>query len=381
MADTNNFKAPRIAIKLGNKATQNPASNISPTNPAPVLGKRPRRVGLGGSDSDNSDDEEQCRHEAITGFDINGAEDKPDTSSSKNGHAPLIITPQPTRDWRAEINARRSVNRPNIATNVNKETDLPDSEKKITWGLNLLEKKPDTKESTIKDPTQPSDHKDEAPKSIEDQALDRLLGKTEKEEVKRVIKISEAEALKRDINSAADTPNLKDYDDMPVEEFGAALLRGMGWNGEDTRPKPKTVARRPNLLGLGAKELNEEENLGGWNHGNRKRPRLAEYNERASRHDKNVPRNSYKEERQREKERESGYSKHHHHNREREKDRQREADRDRYFRDSESRRGHDRNRNRERDEGHSQNKYRDRDSKHNRDGNGGKDRGSRSSRR
>ncbi|KAL5624258.1 hypothetical protein BROUX41_004318 [Berkeleyomyces rouxiae] len=384
MSDSDLSKAPRIAIKLSSKSSQGFSGNASRKNPAPVLGKRPRTHGLGGgSDSEASDGEHDGRHETITGLDSNGAETKRDTNSSKKRSAPLTITPQPTRDWRAEIMARRG-GKP-LETDSNKETDVPDGDKKISWGLNLLEKR-DPEESTPKQPPTPASPTkkavDETPKSIDDQALDRLLGKTEKEEIKRVIKISESEALKRDIDSAADVPDLKDYDDMPVEEFGAALLRGMGWNGEDTRPKPKAVTRRPNLLGLGAKELKEEENLGAWNNGNKRRPRLSEYNERAaSRDDKNKGRSSYKEERQREKERDRGYSGHHHHSREHGKDRERDADRERRFRDNERRRDsdHSRDRERERDRGHGQDVRRDRSSKNSRES--GRDRSFWSSRR
>lgn len=51
---------------------------------------------------------------------------------------------------------------------------------------------------------------------------------------------------------------LQEYEALPVEEFGKALLRGLGWSdGQGVGRKrqvvePKQVIRRPDRLGLGA---------------------------------------------------------------------------------------------------------------------------------
>jgi len=51
---------------------------------------------------------------------------------------------------------------------------------------------------------------------------------------------------------------VQDYEALPVEEFGKALLRGLGWlDGEGVGKKrqlvePKQIVRRPDRLGLGA---------------------------------------------------------------------------------------------------------------------------------
>lgn len=46
-------------------------------------------------------------------------------------------------------------------------------------------------------------------------------------------------------------PTDDDYFSVPVESFGAALLRGMGWNENDKRVEPKEVSLRPRGVGLG----------------------------------------------------------------------------------------------------------------------------------
>lgn len=55
----------------------------------------------------------------------------------------------------------------------------------------------------------------------------------------------------------------EDYEAVPIEEFGAALLRGMGWKDgelagirkENAMREPVIFQPRPNLLGLGAKPM------------------------------------------------------------------------------------------------------------------------------
>lgn len=72
---------------------------------------------------------------------------------------------------------------------------------------------------------------------------------------------NEEEMFHRDVGTRPNEPTLDDYQSMPVEEFGAAMLRGMGWkegmgagkrrNGPAHAP---IIQRRAALLGLGAKE-------------------------------------------------------------------------------------------------------------------------------
>lgn len=102
---------------------------------------------------------------------------------------------------------------------------------------------------------------------MEDEAARRALlsgqglGAAFRIDEERIIPISEEEALKRDTDTRPEPPSLSDYAKMPVDEFGAALLRGMGWKegmgagknkqGPTSAPEAK---KRAALLGLGAKE-------------------------------------------------------------------------------------------------------------------------------
>ncbi|XP_053212432.1 G-patch domain and KOW motifs-containing protein-like [Panonychus citri] len=48
----------------------------------------------------------------------------------------------------------------------------------------------------------------------------------------------------------SDEPN--NYDDIPVEGFGVAMLRGMGWTENDDQIKPIETYIRPKGAGLGS---------------------------------------------------------------------------------------------------------------------------------
>lgn len=74
--------------------------------------------------------------------------------------------------------------------------------------------------------------------------------------------ISETDALKQDVEDLPDAATLEDYARVPVSQFGAALLRGMGWKegtAASRKPgkglvEPYLPSARPALLGIGAKE-------------------------------------------------------------------------------------------------------------------------------
>ena len=74
---------------------------------------------------------------------------------------------------------------------------------------------------------------------------------------KAIIPVTEDEAFQQDVKELPESSTLDDYSNMPVSEFGAAMLRGMGWTGEGKDKKniqPWLPQSRPSLLGIGAKE-------------------------------------------------------------------------------------------------------------------------------
>jgi hypothetical protein len=86
---------------------------------------------------------------------------------------------------------------------------------------------------------------------------------------------------------------MEDYSSVPIESFGAALLRGMGWNpGSGPNPKVHEPKRRPAGLGLGASEKPGSESgkagqgkgsTEGMSRGERDRKRKEDYATRGGR--------------------------------------------------------------------------------------------------
>ncbi|KAJ5143649.1 uncharacterized protein N7515_002436 [Penicillium bovifimosum] len=93
---------------------------------------------------------------------------------------------------------------------------------------------------------------------------------------------SEIGSFRNDVASRPDPASLDAYNAIPVEEFGAALLRGMGWKdgqsigrgdyssatAAERANKPRIPERRPGFLGIGAKDSaggkGAEAELGAW---------------------------------------------------------------------------------------------------------------------
>ena len=68
--------------------------------------------------------------------------------------------------------------------------------------------------------------------------------------------INSRDQLQRDLEQLPDEADEESYEQVPVSQFGAALLRGMGWNDQDpsttsSGKKPEAMPR-PHRLGLGA---------------------------------------------------------------------------------------------------------------------------------
>ncbi|KAF5609191.1 pre-mRNA-splicing factor SPP2 [Fusarium pseudoanthophilum] len=342
MSEQSKPPAPRIAIKFGATSSNNNSKKASKPNPSSTLGKRPRPHALGGaSDSEDDDYEHRGRHENITGFGVDGAETERKAKDLRTEKKEYVLARQPNHDWRSEARAQRKSKSslPEEAraqqNHTTIETEPAGQDKGIKWGLTIKEKTEDAgkdvdSESKEKPVSSDANQKKPPPKrTADDEALNALLGN--KEEDKKIIHPTEEDAHRHDIQGAGET-TLDDYEAMPVEEFGAALLRGMGWDGK-TGDKVKEVKRRPNRLGLGGTELKGEEDLGGWNQGGKKnrRPRLDEYRrEESKRKEGRSHEDSYKRERERERERERGRDSRHGH---RDRDRDRDRDRHRSHRD------------------------------------------------
>ncbi|GKT46649.1 pre-mRNA-splicing factor SPP2 [Colletotrichum spaethianum] len=334
-------KAPRIAISLGGSSSSKNNKKSSRPDPPSSLGKRPRTNALNNtfdSDSDGDHDGGRERHEAITEF---GGESK-----QKEKPRELVIEKQGNRDWKSELRARRGgknllpaevqaqQRHQHNAVKQPSDRELADADKEIQWGLTIKKRKTSEEDATdpVKDATAERPEEEDrsqvkAPRTADEDAMDALLGKKRREEEDIIIQATEQDAYLSDIKHVGEDSTLADYEAIPDGEFGAALLRGMGWDGKLRGPKKKQpTERRQNQLGLGAKKLEGAEDLGQWNQGKKKnsRPRLDEYrrDEEKKRNERKERRGeSYRDERDRERERERDRDRHGHRDRDRDRDR------------------------------------------------------------
>jgi hypothetical protein len=331
--------APRIGVKgfsISAKPNMSkPFTLAAKPKLSSTLGKRPRTALH--HDSDGSDDDRPIRHEAVTGFEAGGAV----TASGKTKKELLVIPKMKNRDWRDEIRKGRGGKGKNLlppevqAQRAGKDmrggqdvnsVDAEGGEPK--WGLTITKKTivepgvgveeaatadgDDGETSIVGNTETPCEPPKE--KTDDERAIEALIGiKSEEKGPDLIIPAvnddggglatpaTEEDAYRRAIRSAPDVSTLEDYERVPVEEFGAALLRGMGWKeGDSTNgrvERPKDVKRRQNLLGLGATELKGAEELGAWvqksdpkrlgSGGGRgsgdRRPKANEYREREER--------------------------------------------------------------------------------------------------
>lgn len=63
------------------------------------------------------------------------------------------------------------------------------------------------------------------------------------------------------IEHDANEPTIEDYENIPINDFGKAMLRGMGWTDTDNSSMASAPELRPKGLGLGANKLVKAENI------------------------------------------------------------------------------------------------------------------------
>lgn len=314
MADQNSS---RIAIRFGAPTPNGTKSAPRPT-PSTALGKRSRPQFDHDEDSDG-DEPADAQPETITHFGTNGAEYVDDEPSRRDQHDSDQQDGSRRRDSPANGSRERPV----------KKADEVEEEEPMKFGLTVT-KKPKQDESKGEDVKEA----EKAPKTADEEAIDALMDDSGR---RRLLHRTEEDAFR---DAAADAPEVDDietYDAFPVEGFGESLLLGQGWDGKKRGIEVKEIKRRPNGMGLGAKKLNVEEDLGGWDSrgkkgGEKKRPRLEDYRrerdrESSKREDKH--RDSYKNERERERERHRGRDRDRSRDRDRDRDSHRHRDRDR----------------------------------------------------
>lgn len=296
----------RVTIPLGPPSSSSNPHNIKKRS-RPTHTKRHRAHVLDEESESNSGGEqnEPVRREVITtyGSDASDHSDE-DRERRSNGHRSKRHKHD---DRKSESRRGQEQDAPRSASsNGGREAAADAEQKPVKWGLTIntkgsgsgkdqRESKPRRERSGADSEEEVRDGTQEKEKSLDDEALNALVGTDSKKQRRKPSNPSDPNG----------EPPLEDYRAVPIDDFGATLLRSFGWDGQ-MRGKMKEVTKHANLTGLGAKDARGAEDLGSWNQKVSKdsRPvRLEDY--RGEQHKKRQRmeerhRGSYKEERERE---------------------------------------------------------------------------------
>ncbi|KAG7449571.1 uncharacterized protein BT62DRAFT_962945 [Guyanagaster necrorhizus] len=280
------FKVPslphhRLARHLNDSSPGSPLARSANSSPRPVSGYYD-----GQPDSSGEDDEEQ--DELVTAFDKFGAQrsNKP----KKVHQGPLIIPALQNKDWRELARKRRSANQ-YVPTSGQACTGADGSvgglgtrdiinSGPVLSGLQMRKKVVKAEQDVFRE--MEAQMEDVKMEETEDQKALRaiLSGDTEGIDGSHIdiisTPVSEDDAYKQDIDELPDSATLADYNRVPVSQFGAAMLRGMGWKegtaatrkGGKGMVEPYLPEARPALLGIGAKEQEVYDDGSGKKRGN-----------------------------------------------------------------------------------------------------------------
>ncbi|KAH8549313.1 DExH-box splicing factor binding site-domain-containing protein [Umbelopsis sp. PMI_123] len=252
-------------MSFGGQRTATP--KFAPKGKANVTASK--RINFG--DDEDVDDEPIA--EAVTGFEDNKIQHLHEKAKPKE----IVIPSLPNKDFRKEAAAKRSIYVPE--SGVNGEKNAGPSQPEVLgqqvaqYGLQVTKKTKETvkvdengssemqvEETTTDTVTAPTHTLEEAAVA----ALVREANSDEEEEpTSNLVIPSELDVFRHDVQNRPEETTLEEYDEVPVEQFGAALLRGMGWKegqslggGKAGASEPlaaKNFVRRDALLGLGAK--------------------------------------------------------------------------------------------------------------------------------
>ena len=292
--------APKFSLSLkSNPSNPVPKPTVKPSTPSslPSRAKWSKKTALHDDDDSDgrSDDDTKNGPQQVSGFDASAGGAIADASGAANGGrdgkaGALVIPKQPNRDWRTESRKRKLMQRGDVDGAVSKSVDVVAAAgaaagkkstggaaqtEEVKYGLQVNTTKKDTDIQVEERNAEPAKPQTEL---TEDQiAIEALLGNNPNGNANTTIITPEDAAFRTDYASAPDVATLDEYLSVPVEEFGAALLRGMGWReGEtpgrrrhqqqqqqqqqtsrhDSKTKQPNVPkeRRAALLGIGAKE-------------------------------------------------------------------------------------------------------------------------------
>ncbi|KAM6502176.1 DExH-box splicing factor binding site domain containing protein [Amanita muscaria] len=266
-SDNAGFRLPALPRRLVGAHDSKPGSPLAASSPdrTPISYYSP--------DPDSSDEEDgPANDELLTSFDQISVQRSSKKRKSDNG--PLVIPVLKNKDWREMARKRRGTaqyvpaSAQAQATKNGSATRDSVNTGPVLAGLQIKKKETIVKFDAGEEVgIEEQGIKMEVEETEDERALRAVLASAEGTETEssaiRIIPtpITESDALKQDVAELPDVATLDDYERVPVSQFGAALLRGMGWkegtaasrNGKGL-VQPYLPQARPAMLGIGAKE-------------------------------------------------------------------------------------------------------------------------------
>ena len=289
-SDSSSFKVPALPRHISGTSTPN--SPLARNSPPPTRTY---------SERDSSDEDSGGEDELVTAFDEFGAKRCVSSlSSDRSGpqltaaryprrlherpkpQGPLVIPALQNRDWRELARKRKQMYVPPSAaatTGADGSVGGLGTRDTINSGPQMsgLQTRKRVKLEDTQDERMPNDgaaapqlKKEMKEEETDDQrALRAILASAASGDdasidgprIDIIPAVTEGDAFKQDVVELPDEASLEDYERVPVSQFGAALLRGMGWKeGQAASRKNKGLVEpwlpqsRPALLGIGAKE-------------------------------------------------------------------------------------------------------------------------------
>jgi len=292
---TSTAPKPLFSLSLGPRLSHSQVGAAPAINNTGNATKRRLAATLGSDDSEDDDDDQHSRKvQLIGGFD--------GTPKKQKEPAPMVIPALGNRDWKKEAEMRRggggrkreiyvpeeALHRAAGVARGEGANEVENTGKDEVYGLRTFEKK--TVEDVVSDETDGVEEKKEI--TEDEHAIAALMGSapvgsemviartSDTSTWHDVAPANEDDAFRADVDSRPEVPSLADYAAVPIEEFGAAMLRGMGWKGgeqlggsrtKDNGGKLRLLEKRPAFLGIGAKPLADIPELGAWGKSDKKK--------------------------------------------------------------------------------------------------------------
>lgn len=296
-SDSSTFKVPALPRHLTD-GSNNPGSPLARSTPP-----SPKPQSRHYNEQDSSDEEEATEDELVMGFDQFGVQRCVSLFSSLRSGSqltavrflsrlherkvepkgPLVIPALKNKDWRELARKRKALYvPPSSAATTGADgsvgglgtRDTINSGPQLT-GLQVKKRvkledgsmaEVEVEESARVEETVKVEDVQKEEETEDQRALRAILAGTDESMgeapfVEIIPAVTEDDAYQQDVAELPDSSTMEDYERVPVSQFGAALLRGMGWKeGMAASKKNKGLVEpwlpqaRPALLGIGAKE-------------------------------------------------------------------------------------------------------------------------------